>query len=420
MDILHNFFFYPNVCHICKQFGREISLKRCGNCRMISYCSKEHQREHWPQHKELCNAICNVLTNNILSSFLNNEQNINMEKWVEFKMNFMLMVALQIGRRLVHYEEEMFKFLRSCNICHEQDAKVLQDCPNCPNASFCAKHKGEGTHSVCYLTKLCFDLDMMAVTYMRSIPRIKVPCHINYVDLPENINDFINSYILSEAGAEISQEKNAIISSEYLTRPLTFLYVIRKLRYILKDNSITIHIIGANMIDTVGMILWEILLHWLPCIATVKLLFVGPELSSDFSSLNLCKDCKDNSKQLSVHMLDTLYETYVQRNLYAKPNFIVAYNPGMHEFDECEFEQDTWAQCVHAIAKQNCPFILTSYTLLEAERESMILNKILGGQIKYACFEKNPYASVKPYRDFETEGIYYQNQYIIIYEDFKV
>ena len=33
------------------------SLKRCGKCRSISYCSVECQRLHWPQHKHACSAV---------------------------------------------------------------------------------------------------------------------------------------------------------------------------------------------------------------------------------------------------------------------------------------------------------------------------------------------------------------------------
>ena len=29
-------------------------FSRCGRCQIVSYCSKDCQREHWPHHKRIC------------------------------------------------------------------------------------------------------------------------------------------------------------------------------------------------------------------------------------------------------------------------------------------------------------------------------------------------------------------------------
>lgn len=52
--IVSDLYFNPNVCHICKSTFKNI--KKCSGCKMISYCSKEHQKLHWSSHKALC--IC--------------------------------------------------------------------------------------------------------------------------------------------------------------------------------------------------------------------------------------------------------------------------------------------------------------------------------------------------------------------------
>lgn len=48
---------YPNLCSTCgKQVSHEVD-GRCGACKSVWYCCKEHQRQDWPNHKEACSRI---------------------------------------------------------------------------------------------------------------------------------------------------------------------------------------------------------------------------------------------------------------------------------------------------------------------------------------------------------------------------
>ncbi|XP_043254971.1 uncharacterized protein LOC122398816 [Colletes gigas] len=419
MVLEYNYFFYTNVCHVCKQFGKQVSLKRCGSCTMIAYCSKEHQREHWPQHKDLCCAIYDVLQDNKMSSFLINNQDLCTEKWTRMKMNFMLLVAMKISRKLEYYEEQMFKFLRSCTMCHNWNTKELVDCHNCPSTSFCTRHKNDTMHkNLCNLLKLCFKLNMASILHEKEIPEIKRSYHTKHINLPPNMKYFIKDYIEAQKSPNLLIEEETIINAELLTRPLTFLYAAQKLGYFLKKKDIIIHIIAANAVEINGIELWEILLHWLPNVTVATIILLGPELSPGSISINLCKNCQCSSKQLEIQMQDTLYENYIECDSYMKPNFIIGYNAGIHECEDIKSQNDTWTHSLQMIARQNCPLILTSYTLSEAEKEQIRVQEILGRDVKCTYFEQNPYSSIRPYRDFETEGVYYQNQYIIIYENF--
>lgn len=46
-------FAYGKGCKICSFCCRE-ACKRCGQCKMFFYCSRECQVEHWNVHKEQC------------------------------------------------------------------------------------------------------------------------------------------------------------------------------------------------------------------------------------------------------------------------------------------------------------------------------------------------------------------------------
>ena len=39
------------VCAVC---GTRKQIQRCGRCKAVAYCGKDHQRVHWKIHKESC------------------------------------------------------------------------------------------------------------------------------------------------------------------------------------------------------------------------------------------------------------------------------------------------------------------------------------------------------------------------------
>ena len=38
----------------CKVCGKTDAVKRCGRCRVVGYCGKEHQKTDWEGHKRIC------------------------------------------------------------------------------------------------------------------------------------------------------------------------------------------------------------------------------------------------------------------------------------------------------------------------------------------------------------------------------
>ena len=41
-------------CQLC---SNSQSLLRCSSCKVVRYCSKDHQVSDWPQHKSACSGI---------------------------------------------------------------------------------------------------------------------------------------------------------------------------------------------------------------------------------------------------------------------------------------------------------------------------------------------------------------------------
>ena len=416
---LHNLFFYANTCHVCKSSGNETPLKKCSNCKMISYCGKEHQKQHWLQHKNLCRVLAEMLDETDMSNLLEDMHNVSMEEWVKAKMNLMLLANLKLKRKLLPYEEEMFKFPKACAVCHETNSKLITYCPSCPSASFCEKHQNDLTHAdICDKLSLCYDLDIASTVFIRNPPRNVVPFHTEMAYLPSSIQHFIELYFNEDKSLQLSMDIQTAHISEYLTRPLTLLHAMERLEYS-TGSEMTIHIIGANMIELDGVEIWETLLHWLPSLSTLNIVLVGPELESNNEKVegSICDCCNDKNMKLNLETHGLLYKEYINSDSFIKPDIIAGYNLGIHECENVDSDNDSWSQSVRILPEQKCPFILTSYTAEEAQKEHKRLCDILNKKVSYLYSEKNPFSSLRPHRDYETEGVYYQNQYVIIYRD---
>lgn len=417
-DDSHNLFYYANVCHVCKAFGEELPLKRCGNCRMISYCGKDHQKQHWQQHKDLCKVLSEMLDKTKSLCIFEKPQNPCQKFWARRKANLMLLAKINLGRNLEPYEEEMFKFPRVCLICHDGKSTALKDCQFCPSASFCPLHKTETSRHAdqCKALRLCFDLDVAGTLFERKYPRHVVPFHMERAYLPSTINDFIDLYVNENKSLPMSSECQLLYNSEYLTRPLTVLYAIERLEFGVESNM-TIHVIGANMIEVDGLDVWEILLHWLPSLNMLTIVLIGPELVWGSIKPSVCDYCTTKGMTVHVELRNMLYQDYVTSQWYEKPDFLIGYNTGIHEYVELGSAKDTWTPSIRTVAEQNCPLVLTSYTLNEAIEQHKRLCIILEEAATDLCCIKNPFSSLRPHRDFESEEVFYQNQFITIYHE---
>lgn len=413
MNTNYNLFFCATLCHVCKRFSEDVCLKRCAACKMIAYCSQQHQKQHWPQHKHLCRAISDVLKNYKME-ICNSK-----EEWSTTRLNFMLLVTLKLTRRLEVYEEEMFKFPRVCLVCYEENGQLLQDCQNCRAVSFCANHKDSFVHKdTCYLFKLCLDLDTLAMDFEHE-------SSLNYLQYVVNktikdfshMDDFIGS--CTQSYFKRSDMLKAL-QSEHLTRPLTLLYGMRMLDYAWKHENLVIHVIAAASVELATLKAWEVLLHLVPAvIASVKIVMIGPKLSEATSVLSdTFSNCASQGKKLLFEYHSTLYADYLSSSAFAKADLVVGFNAGIHA-EEIGSPEETWAPSICALAKQNYPLILSCYTQNEMELEITRINDILGGTVDYIYHGKNPFSSLRPYRDW-SEDLFYNNNYIIIYRNLCV
>ncbi|XP_071556513.1 putative protein MSS51 homolog, mitochondrial [Temnothorax nylanderi] len=404
-------FFYATMCHVCKRFDDGVELKRCRGCKMILYCGKEHQKQHWKQHKPLCKAIQDVLR-----EYNMDYRGETAEEWTVKKLNFMRLVSSRLGRPLNLDETEMFYFPRECMVCHERNAQSLKDCQKCA-ASFCKSHKDGIEHrDICAPLELCLYTDLFVMGEGNS-PLDLQPYlqHISCTSTFQNMKDFIKACRNIQTDSEMSCNAPAALDSDYLTHPLTLFYAMRLLNDVPKSKDLVVHVLGARKSEEITLFGWEILPRLIR--AMVSVILIGPELPCKSNPLHHCDNCMSREKKcLTFELHDVLYENYVRSPSFVKPDLVVGFNPGIHKHKlPGTSSKEIWAPSIKLIAKQNCPFILTSSTLYTFKKETDIINTILDKEVDHLYSGKNPFGGLIPYRTIWMDYVAYMSQYVIIY-----
>ncbi|XP_024870786.1 uncharacterized protein LOC112453957 [Temnothorax curvispinosus] len=403
-------FFYATMCHVCKRFGDGVLLKRCGDCRMISYCGKEHQKQHWEQHKPLCEAI-----RDMPRDYRMDYRGETAEEWAKKKMFFAQLVSSRLGRRLHVDEKEIIYFPKECLVCHERES--LESCQKCA-ASFCQIHKNNPDHwGICAPLQLRFYIDLNEIGKGNGLPDIPVvredtSCTSTF----QNMRDFIEARWNIQTDSQMLYDVRVGELSRDLTCPLTLFYAVKLLNYDLKGTFLVIHIVGATCIDKALVRKWKFFQMLMKRLISIKIVMIGPGLKHKFDPLRT-DDFLGENKYLFFEYHDVSYEKYVRSSSFKKPNLIFGFSVTIDEkdkdYEDLVFNKDISAPSIQALAKQNCPFVLT-FTVLQCFQEQINkINTILGKEVDYLYKGKNPFAECTPQRGFGY--VNYVNQYLVIY-----
>jgi splicing suppressor protein 51 len=223
--------------------------------------------------------------------------------------------------------------------------------------------------------------------------------------------------LCTEDTTKWNQSIEVALLSELLTCPLTLLYALEKLRTSVKKNFV-VHVVGAGAFECTFLHKWEIILHCLPQLSFLDIIFIGPEIEQEFETVcKLCVDCQQKGRELGTHFqTGKLYHQYASSEAFLLPDIIVAYNCGLHEYEGTN--SDTWLQSLPFLVKfDHIPLILTSYTSDEAYKDvARIFDYRKGALTVYLKCSRNPFASRRPYRDWSNENsdVFFQNYFITL------
>lgn len=424
-----NSFYQSTVCHVCKEFTP--SLKRCAGCKLYAYCSKQHQQYHWKSHKELCRMVKSLLTKNGKNrKHIFDIEGIHgktHEDWRQMKVDLKFLWENLLNRSLTDGENQVWMFPRVCEICRFSQQDSLFDCTRCYSVSYCSNaHQTMHSkihQSYCQSLKLCFDINCQLFHNedCAAVPTLKISA--NLTKLPENMGTFIRECTVNVNASIFAQT----MAGDMLSPVLTIINALEQTSSItsrhFRKQSFVLHLIGAALYEQSFHWEWfiECLLLWMTNVQQVTVILVGPDLVHGEQVNN--GDCVAG-KKCKLLFERCLYHDYVKSKTFIAPDLMVAFNCGLHEYQEESAQSDSddsWAKSVPSMLLQsNVPLLLTAYTHAEALLDFQRLTAMNSGAERnfnapIRC-ERNEFRGFRPLRDWSTcdKPVFYQNNYVTV------
>lgn len=438
--------YYWGSCMVCKKGGsKNDQLKSCSRCRCVFYCSKECQKLDWKNHKKLCSYLATAAEEVGAELFFGrqlefedeeneeicenpNEKTKSWKSWTKFRVNAAKMCEILMGKPLEPHEKEIFLFPKACRVCRLAKKDGMIDCFNCTCVTYCSQQCFEENFEL-HQEKMCRELKYALVCdNYESTVSISAPA------IPENVDKVfkLEENMLKHLKFELKMQKSTDVDlaemefrflSDRLSGPLTILHCLKEFSST-ENTDLKIHIVGSNVIEMLGIIKWEYLLHRLPKLNTLHLVFIGLELDMEENDgenedIQPCEKCCEKGRKVIYDIRRMSYEKYCQKcPNYQIPDLVAAFNCGFHEFEK-EPEKDTWKPALPFLTQHGkIPLIFTSYTLTEAQKDYDLIQKCSNHDLEiHACKLQNPFRSYRSIRDFEFDNdcdVFYANQYFSV------
>jgi mitochondrial splicing suppressor protein 51 len=208
------------------------------------------------------------------------------------------------------------------------------------------------------------------------------------------------------------------LATDTLSPPLSIIAALEDIRLVSKEE-ITLHVIGAARNEISEMMLMEELLHLLPSLKRLDILYIGPNtpaLNSSFEyktiDMDCCPACKSSNRRRLVTLYRALYHDFAQSPHYRKPDLAVLFHSGRSQAEEA-----SWAPTTRYLLDSGTMTLCTAYTFREAREECDELHQ-LGAKFLLEP-EVNHWRSLLPLPELlegPEHGVFYNSYYRYIFQ----
>ncbi|XP_017139393.1 uncharacterized protein LOC108153765 [Drosophila miranda] len=417
-------YFMASLCNLCKSDLCGRSSLPCARCGLSYYCSPSHMRED-QDHRQLCYALRQAVDLSGHEMFYKCGA-FSAEQFRSYRIVCIRQVEKEMNRSLSPTEQEVLLFPLICGDqkCREHRFKRLQLCGGCGEFASC---RDKPDHRSPEHAKWCgaYRLFKAFVMFQAKFGRLE-PSLPNRV-LRELPMACCNSrQMMNKLSFNVVDECEYAALTQVSTGPLTAWFAL-KLCERLRNSELTLHLIGAEIEFEVDVLQkWELfLLHIMPALKCLNVVFVGPELNPNnisfeqLKKIKCCRLCRKAQRTVNYHFENNLYHDYCREPQFLQPDLVCFYNSGLYRSTGYALE-DTWPDTIQASLNLKCPIVVTSYTKYEAPLD---MAQFVGQSNRHLNIvlppTTNPFSSEKPERNFISDNeapFMFKNFYCFVVE----
>ncbi|KAF8200277.1 hypothetical protein BJ912DRAFT_948584, partial [Pholiota molesta] len=427
------------ACYSCYTSASEAKLQRCSRCRRVAYCSSA-----------FCNALYKIendpFSKATLSFSASNAApqdpsflNMFTEERIQ---NEMQLCKLQMRRPLTDAERELLVWEPRCLACGQSErllrmqnatpnsVPTLIPCKDCNLAFCCSDAHWEavrylhtvtpeddvlGGLSQCKLNQrfhydwaLERDIYRGHRTVLESHPWRPKAKNTAWTSLKGStwdifFDDFVQQRCASGRLTQPEIDARFRAATDYLSLPMTTLYALEGMNDgsdWTRKETLVIHVLGAVDFEILHRQSMEQILHHLPAVSKLKILYCGDDLRKihprlDFErpeDADLCETCRSLGKKISYEYYPNTYHSYIQNrgDCFANPDLAIAFNSTL--FDA---HIPSWSTTLKEAVRRKIPTIFAvSVSCDEAKKEAKIIADAGGTLIPDLGPRLNPFGSM--------------------------
>lgn len=467
------FNFIPGRCNVCVLQHRlpffdehmPLELRTCSGCRLIAYCSVEHQSQDRAAHREFCKAVGDILRSDSLQHLADINGPIrdaaSLQQFQSACSRAMWRVAIGLGRSLEMHEMCMISYPRICSICYSYDLGALQPCPDCKTTYFCRavdgsmKHTAdemEAVHSASECEQLRIFSHMIIVVQDGTIgPDLwqMEPLTMNTTAFEEAFPGDSFALLKHSTGRCVRESPQTSAELVEFAGVGNFTYIATMAAALRRSNvlnesppaaTLNIHIIGTctEVVLFTADECWMLLYYMPERIESIELHFIGLNLPEGLDGEVREHSYANGRRRIVCRYLRECYGTGDRAVELCAPVLCIAYNAGLNEFAAAHPNDDNddanpWQPALQRVLRVGGYFARTAYVADELHADGQILQQAAAKLNRRLTLEwgpgRNPYRDCRPYRNpinactftdtvFKdtaippTESVYFVNGYV--------
>lgn len=424
--------YHPYACHACKRGPlTNTKLLTCTSCRIVKYCSREHQIDDWKYHKFWCKGYAQV------SQVLDTSSYASRAEWSQAWPSLAGLLKSKLDLKKHTSDIQVAIMQPRCRKCFKAGTVpgiTLMPCPRCTGVALCSEclsgvdEKEATLHrtfhfdasdptSECdgHLLSLCCAGMIVEQGNPLGLPsRSDRKKYWNPRDWREYFARKRSDFELPAAMFDMAPVPAFLSDAHSVMLTVQHILALPQLQIDApKLTKMVIHICGAALNEVVMAGRYVEMIRLNPALVELSLHLIGPGMdnSKDIYRQPLAMERIRASCKLSMENHQGLYHEIVAEFKDDElPTIVICPHSGMHD----KSYTSTWRPTIEMLASKGVPFILTGYNHNEVLEDAALLSA-WGANI-FVPPTANPFRGLRPFLDpgRDPDDLIYSNASFVV------